>query len=120
MEHLLADHSPFPISTFLSPSSLDFPPKSKVDGLFDGIFVINLRKRRNRRRRLELVFNEWGIEAEFLEAVDGRNLTAADVQRYGMSKVNSQRITSCLYLLKRNIDSYLFRPIEGLLIKFGH
>ena len=87
MEHLLSDHLPLPVSSYLSPKLLSHPPKSKVDGLFDGIFVINLRKRRNRRRRLEHLFNEWGIEAEFLEAVDGRNLTTADVERLGMRKV---------------------------------
>ena len=87
MEHLLANHSPIPISPIIAESFDLHPPSTRLSGLFDGIFVINLRHRPNRRRRLEHVFREWGIEAEFLDAVDGRNVTSRDVDRLGMRKL---------------------------------
>ena len=65
------------------------PVKSKLG--MDHIYVINLRRRQNRRQSLQFVFDEWGIDAEFFPAVDGRELTTEDVEKYQMAKCKDYR-----------------------------
>ncbi|CAH0547323.1 unnamed protein product [Brassicogethes aeneus] len=48
---------------------------------FDKIFMINLRRRPERKIRMMNVFNELGIEASTLEAVDGKSLTEAELNK---------------------------------------
>ena len=57
----------------------------------DHIYVINLRHRINRRHSLQHLFDQWGIEAEFFEAVDGKKLTKDDVKNYKMAKCRDYR-----------------------------
>ena len=57
----------------------------------DHIYIINLPQRKNRRRCLQHLLDEWGIDAEFFEAVDGKILTAEDVAKYEMKKCKDYR-----------------------------
>lgn len=57
----------------LSPALKKFVKYPKKDRLgMDHIFMINLERRSERRLRMEQCFDELGIEAETLAAVDGR------------------------------------------------
>ncbi|XP_036150138.1 glycosyltransferase 25 family member-like [Monomorium pharaonis] len=47
-------------------------PEQDTLGL-DRIYMINLLRRPERRRRMQRLFKELGIEAEIIDAVDGRN-----------------------------------------------
>lgn len=49
---------------------LTVPTKHKFG--FDEIFIINLRRRTERRERMEYCLNELGIQATFVDAVDGK------------------------------------------------
>jgi len=46
-------------------------PKKDTLGL-DHIYMINLLRRPERRRRMQRLFEELGIQAEIIDAVDGR------------------------------------------------
>lgn len=46
------------------------PPKGNLD--FDKIFMINLKRRPERRKRMMHCFDELGLQVELLDAVDGR------------------------------------------------
>lgn len=46
------------------------PSKSKFG--FDEIFVINLKRRVERRVRMKYCLDELGIDVKFVDAVDGR------------------------------------------------
>lgn len=46
------------------------PPKDSLG--FDKIFMINLKRRPERRQRMMNCFNELGLQVEVLDAVDGR------------------------------------------------
>lgn len=48
------------------------PVKSKLG--FDQIYLINLKRRPDRRVKMEYLFDQLGIEAKYFEAVDGKQL----------------------------------------------
>ncbi|XP_016963573.1 glycosyltransferase 25 family member [Drosophila biarmipes] len=58
------------------------PEKSKLS--LDRIFMINLKRRPERRAKMEELFQELGIDAEYFEAVDGKELTAERLQEMGI------------------------------------
>lgn len=67
-------YSPFLNSTsFLTPKTLE--PGNQ----FDKVYLINLRRRPDRRRRMEWCLAVLGVNATLVEAVDGKTLTDAYV-----------------------------------------
>lgn len=58
------------------------PEKSKLS--LDRIFMINLKRRPERREKMEQLFAELGIEAEYFEAVDGKELTEDRLTEMGV------------------------------------
>lgn len=51
---------------------IKFPEKDSM--MFDKIYMINLKRRPDRRQRMQHCFDELGIEVETLDAVDGQTL----------------------------------------------
>ncbi|XP_017043782.1 glycosyltransferase 25 family member [Drosophila ficusphila] len=58
------------------------PEKSKLT--LDRIFMINLKRRPERREKMEQLFEELGIETEYFPAVDGKELTTERLQEMGV------------------------------------
>lgn len=58
------------------------PVKNKLS--LDHIYMINLKRRPERRAKMEELFEELGIEAEYFEAVDGKELTTERLQEMGV------------------------------------
>lgn len=81
MQDYLLSEAPIVPSRFLE---LQFPVKENLG--FDKIYFINLKRRRNRRLRLNFYLDVLGIEGTIVDAVDGRNLSKEDIQRYGVKK----------------------------------
>lgn len=52
---------------------INYPSKTKFS--FTEIFMINLKRRPERRLKMELTMKEIGIDYKYLEAVDGKKLT---------------------------------------------
>lgn len=65
---VLVDEPQFPVNELFS-EFLQYPSKSKFG--FDEIFIINLKRRTERKIRMIYCLNELGINATFFEAVDG-------------------------------------------------
>jgi len=66
---ILESYVPLPVlpslGQFVSPV-----PDANLE--LDHVYVVNLKRRSERRRRMELSLKELGIQAEFITAVDGR------------------------------------------------
>lgn len=58
------------------------PEKSKLS--LDRIFMINLKRRPERREKMERLFDEIGIEAEHFPAVDGKELSTERLLEMGV------------------------------------
>ncbi|GAB1863997.1 Glycosyltransferase 25 family member [Camponotus japonicus] len=58
-------------------------PKKDTLGL-DHIYMINLVRRPERRRRMHRLFDELGIRAEIIDAVDGRTLNESSLKKWGV------------------------------------
>jgi collagen beta-1,O-galactosyltransferase len=52
---------------------VEYPIKSKLT--FDEIYMINLKRRPERRKKMKASFKELGIDFKYIEAVDGKKLT---------------------------------------------
>uniref|UniRef100_A0A914DW51 Glycosyltransferase 25 family member n=1 Tax=Acrobeloides nanus TaxID=290746 RepID=A0A914DW51_9BILA len=65
----------FPHSSYIEPS---YPPPSRFG--FDKIYLINLKRRPERLRRMELVFKLLGIDYTLFEAVDGKHLAPEELE----------------------------------------
>lgn len=65
----LASEPAFPVSTILRKFLV---PPVQYDVGVDVTYVINLRRRKERRQRMEECLYELGMTAEFFDAVDGR------------------------------------------------
>lgn len=63
------DEPVLPVDEILA-EFLTFPVKHKFG--FDEIFIINLNRRTERRERMKYCLNELGIQATFVDAVDGK------------------------------------------------
>ncbi|XP_049818713.1 glycosyltransferase 25 family member [Aethina tumida] len=75
---VLSEEEPLPLHDLLKPYT-SLPDKDKLD--FDEIFMINLKRRPERRRRMLNVFDELGINATILDAVDGKSLDDDELQK---------------------------------------
>ncbi|XP_011267407.1 glycosyltransferase 25 family member [Camponotus floridanus] len=58
-------------------------PKKDTLGL-NHIYMINLVRRPERRRRMHRLFDELGIRAEIIDAVDGRTLNESSLKKWGV------------------------------------
>lgn len=68
--YFCAAHSDYlPLSENLK-QFVTYPEKETLD--LDHIYVINLLRRPERRKRMQRLFKELGIQAEITDAVDGR------------------------------------------------
>ncbi|XP_065200930.1 glycosyltransferase 25 family member [Planococcus citri] len=91
------DESPLPVQNVLS-KFVTLPVRSKFG--FDEIFVINLKRRKERRERMLYGMRELGIDFSFVEAVDGKTLDEAQLKEMGVS------------LMKDYEDPYHKRPMK--------
>ncbi|XP_064539541.1 glycosyltransferase 25 family member [Drosophila montana] len=71
-----------PVQPYLQ-RHLQLPEKTKLN--LDNIFMINLQRRPERRRKMEQLFVELGLQVEHFAAVDGKQLNAQLVQEMGIS-----------------------------------
>ena len=78
----------------------NLPLKTRLG--FDKIYVINLERRPNRRQRMQWCFDVLGIEAEFIEAVDGRKISDEYLEKHGI-----ETISKCL--IDDGLDKILMR-----------
>jgi len=67
----LYEDPPMPVSDYIS-----FIPSVKSKLGFDEIYLINLKRRPDRLKRMQACFEELGIGYKLIEAVDGKMLTA--------------------------------------------
>lgn len=72
----------FPVGSGLRPF-VKRPEKDALD--FDKIYIINLKRRPERRLRMEKTLEVIGLQAEFWDATDGRNLTIKGLRDMGVS-----------------------------------
>ncbi|PIK62023.1 putative procollagen galactosyltransferase 1 isoform X2 [Apostichopus japonicus] len=80
MEAMIEEHDqPLPVSSYISDK---FPEPDKMG--FDEIYMINLVRRPNRRRRMMLTLKELGIAAKPFDAIDGKAMTTTEIERLGI------------------------------------
>ncbi|XP_063838051.1 glycosyltransferase 25 family member [Ostrinia nubilalis] len=75
----LGRHSPLPLDPLLA-SFVRRPPPARL-GCCE-IFMINLERRPERRRLMELSFKELGMDVTLIKAVDGRTLDMNDLRKH--------------------------------------
>ncbi|KAF0304820.1 Glycosyltransferase 25 family member [Amphibalanus amphitrite] len=86
---MMVDHPPPPVASVLRPFVPDPPEKTKLG--FDHIYMIGLARRPDRRRRMLLAFDELGIDAETVDAVDGRQLNDSALAELGVAMLRDYR-----------------------------
>jgi len=64
-------------------SYVRYPPMSRLT--FSEIFMINLKRRPERRLKMEMILKELGIEYTYFEAVDGKKLTDEEIAAKGIT-----------------------------------
>ncbi|XP_018577272.1 glycosyltransferase 25 family member [Anoplophora glabripennis] len=69
---VLVENGTLYVNDLLASFTPEIPEKDTLG--FDKIFMINLRRRPERRRRMFACFDELGLEVTTLDAVDGQNL----------------------------------------------
>ncbi|XP_071636841.1 glycosyltransferase 25 family member isoform X1 [Temnothorax longispinosus] len=62
-------------------------PEKDTLGL-DHIYMINLLRRPERRKRMQRLFEELGIRAEIIDAVDGRTLNESSLKEWGVTPMS--------------------------------
>ncbi|KFO62069.1 Procollagen galactosyltransferase 1, partial [Corvus brachyrhynchos] len=67
------------------------PPKVLDKLGFDEVFLINLRRRSDRRARMLRTLQELGISPKLVEAVDGRALNSSQVEALGVRMLPGYR-----------------------------
>ncbi|XP_076828980.1 procollagen galactosyltransferase 2 [Brachyhypopomus gauderio] len=73
------------LEVFLEPSRyLNVPPRNKDRMTFSEIYVINLRRRVDRRERMMHMLGVLGIEVTLTDAVDGKALNSSQLQDLGI------------------------------------
>ncbi|CAB3365137.1 Hypothetical predicted protein [Cloeon dipterum] len=77
----IVDHGDLALSELMAPFAP--PPERDTLGL-DKIFMINLKRRPDRRLKMMQCFNQLGIEAINVEAVDGRQLNESLLESMGI------------------------------------
>ncbi|XP_017594557.1 PREDICTED: procollagen galactosyltransferase 1 [Corvus brachyrhynchos] len=74
------------------PSPHVWVPPKVLDKLgFDEVFLINLRRRSDRRARMLRTLQELGISPKLVEAVDGRALNSSQVEALGVRMLPGYR-----------------------------
>lgn len=86
----------------ISPTLQSFvvPPRKDTLG-FDQVYLINLERRPERRKRMEYCFEELGIAFKFIAAVDGKKLNDSYIRENGIR------------MLPEYADPYHNRPITA-------
>lgn len=79
----------WPLSKELRKYSLPLQEKSKLG--FDNIYLINLRRRPDRLKRMMQSFNELGIESEVFSAIDGKDINANYIKKLGIKQLNNYK-----------------------------
>lgn len=74
----LVDGPPWPVDSSLQ-QFLTSPPRDTLG--MDTIYVVNLRRREERRQRMEECLQELGLAVEFVDAVDGRSVICLIIYR---------------------------------------
>jgi collagen beta-1,O-galactosyltransferase len=89
LQHLYRTGQTLPVASILE----SFVRRSSPSPLFnvDRTFVINLKRRPDRQRRMQAALNLLGIEAEMWTAVDGRQLTADALTRQNITFLPNYR-----------------------------
>ncbi|XP_037085406.1 glycosyltransferase 25 family member-like isoform X2 [Pollicipes pollicipes] len=67
------------------------PPVEKTTLGFDHVYMIGLARRQDRRQRMLASFDELGIDAEVVEAVDGRQLNDSFLSERGIEMLPDYR-----------------------------
>ena len=77
----------------VSPSIKAFePPRLKKDKLgFDEVYLINLLRRSERRKKMYHSFDELGLEVKFFEAVDGSKLNESYLADLGIKQLSDYK-----------------------------
>ncbi|XP_030640557.1 procollagen galactosyltransferase 2 isoform X2 [Chanos chanos] len=60
------------------------PPKARDKMEFDEIFLINLKRRQDRRQRMLSTLDALGLEVTLVDAVDGKALNSSQLQALGI------------------------------------
>nr|XP_021524855.1 LOW QUALITY PROTEIN: procollagen galactosyltransferase 1 [Aotus nancymaae] len=76
---VMVKHPPAEPSRFISA-----PTKTPDKMGFDEVFMINLRRRQDRRERMLRALQEQGIECRLVEAVDGKAMNTSQVEALGI------------------------------------
>ncbi|XP_064649205.1 procollagen galactosyltransferase 1-like isoform X2 [Lineus longissimus] len=71
-------------TSLASSKFIKVPPRKKDKLGFDKVYVINLRRRPERRKRMVEALDYLGIEAEFIDAVDGKQLNETYLDNLGV------------------------------------
>ncbi|XP_050432465.1 glycosyltransferase 25 family member [Adelges cooleyi] len=79
---ITVESDPLEVSSNLSSANLLTMPIDNI-GL-DKIYVINLARRTERRKRMRYCLNELGLNATFVEATDGKALSDTDLEHMGV------------------------------------
>ncbi|XP_032689727.1 glycosyltransferase 25 family member isoform X2 [Odontomachus brunneus] len=78
---ILAYSDHLPLSEDLK-QFVTYPEKDTLS--LDHIYMINLLRRPERRKRMQRLFKELGIQAETIDAVDGRTLNESILEEWGV------------------------------------
>ncbi|XP_053646558.1 glycosyltransferase 25 family member isoform X2 [Cherax quadricarinatus] len=83
---VLVEHPPLPVSKLLSKYLPPMPKKDKAG--FDEIYLISLPRRPERRERMNLCFDELGLDVKLFDAVDGKKLNESYLRELGVKQMN--------------------------------
>ena len=86
---MMVEHPPPPMASVLRPFLPPLPEKTSLG--FDHIYMIGLARRPERRKRMLDAFDVLGIEAETVDAVDGRQLNDSALAQLGVSMLSDYR-----------------------------
>ncbi|KAK6469086.1 procollagen galactosyltransferase 1-like isoform X1, partial [Huso huso] len=81
-------HTPVEPSRFLS-----VPPKHPDKMGFDEVFLINLKRRKDRRERMLHTLHEQEISCKIIAAVDGKALNVSEIEAMGIAMLPGCQVT---------------------------
>ncbi|ERE89025.1 procollagen galactosyltransferase 1 [Cricetulus griseus] len=83
---VMVKHPPVQLSQFIS------APSKTADKMgFDEVFMINLKRRRDRRERMLQALHEQEIDCRLVEAVDGKAMNTSQVEALGIQMLPGYR-----------------------------